>query len=618
MANMMSAREAAFLWGMSDRRVAVLCKSGRIEGATKQGRNWLIPANTPKPEDRRVKTGAYQKTAPRPRLPLPIGISDYRTASSRYYYVDKTLLIRDFIDEIPKVSLFTRPRRFGKTLNMDMLRTFFEKTDEDTSVFFKDRAIWACGAHYRSFQGKYPVIFLTFKDIKFGTWDEAFSKLSELLSQEYARHMEVAESTQCVEPDILYFKKVVAMEANSTEMTSALLTLSKMLHEHHGTAPIIIIDEYDTPIQQGHTCGYYDDVIRFMRNLFSGGLKDNPHLSYGFLTGILRVAQESIFSGLNNLKINSILDSRYSTYFGFTAEEVRQMAAYYGVPDKYTEICEWYDGYRFGKEDIFNPWSVINYFGNDCEPRAFWQSTGSNEIIGEVLEQADEGIYEHLNDLMQGQSFATYIDTNVIYPAIRSNPSSIYSFLLMAGYLKALKADASFSGDYMCEVALPNREISLVYKKEIMEKLGGIVPQSTAIAIQEALYANNVHKFRQGLERLLRQSASAFDTVGEIFYHGLVLGLCASLDNRYYVTSNRESGDGRYDIQLMPKSPSVPGIIMEFKWEKDATDLKPLATAAIQQIKDRGYDAEMRTHGITDIVLYGIGFSGKHVEIISE
>jgi len=624
MADMMNAREAAFLWGMSDRRVAVLCKSGRIEGAIKQGRNWLIPANTPKPEDRRVKTGAYQKAAPRRKvrchslLPLPIGISDYRTASSHYYYVDKTLLIRDFIDEIPKVSLFTRPRRFGKTLNMDMLRTFFEKTDEDTSVFFKDRAIWSCGMRYRSYQGKYPVIFLTFKDIKFDTWNETVSKLSELLSREYARHMEVAESAQCVEPDRLYFKKVVAMEANPTELTSALLTLSKMLHEHHGTAPIIIIDEYDTPIQQGHTCGFYEDVIRFMRNLFSGGLKDNPHLSYGFLTGILRVAQESIFSGLNNLKINSILDSRYSTYFGFTAEEVRQMAAYYNVPEKYTEICEWYDGYRFGKADIFNPWSVINYFGNDCEPRAFWQSTGSNEIIGEVLEQADESIYEHLNELMQGQSFTTYIDTNVIYPAIRSNPSSIYSFLLMAGYLKALKADTSFSGDYMCEVALPNREIALVYKKEIMEKLGGIVPQSTAIAIQEALYANDVGQFRQGLERLLRQSASAFDTVGEIFYHGLVLGLCASLDNRYYVTSNRESGDGRYDIQLMPKSPGIPGIIMEFKWEKDTTDLKPLAVAAIQQIKDRGYDEEMRARGITDIVLYGIGFSGKHVEIISE
>ena len=618
MADMMNAQETALLWGMSDRRVAILCKSGRIPGAIKQGHKWFIPASTPKPEDRRIKTGVYQKSATRTLLPLPIGISDYRTAASQYYYVDKTLLIRDFIEEIPKVSLFTRPRRLCKTLNMDMIRTFFEKTDEDTSVYFKGRAIWSCGMRYRSLQGKYPVIFLTFKDIKFDTWEETFSKLSELLSREYARHLEIARSERCVEPDRKYFQRVVNMEASSTELTSALLTLSKMLHEHHGVAPIIIIDEYDTPIQQGHTCGFYDDVIRFMRNLFSGGLKDNPHLSYGFLTGILRVAQESIFSGLNNLKINSILDSRYSTYFGFTAEEVRQMALYYGVPEKYTEICEWYDGYRFGREDIFNPWSVINYFGNDCEPRAFWQSTGSNEIIGEVLEHADENIYTHLNELMQGQSFTTYIDTNVIYPAIHSNPSSIYSFLLMAGYLKALRADASFSGDYMCEVALPNREISLVYKKEILEKLSDIVPQSTAIAIQEALYVNDVQKLRQGLMRLLQQSVSSFDTTGEIFYHGLVLGLCASLDNRYYVTSNRESGDGRYDIQLMPRKPGIPGIIMEFKWEKDTADLEPLAIAAIQQIKDKKYDVEMKTHGITDIVLYGIGFSGKHVEIITE
>ncbi len=286
--------------------MAALCRDGRIPGACKQGRSWRIPSCAEKPSDSRVK-----KTTG-PRLPLPIGISDYRLASSRYYYIDKTMMIKEFLDERPMVSLFTRPRRFGKTLNMDMLRTFF--------------------------------------------------------------------------------------------------------------------------------C----------------------------------------------LAVNSILDSRYSEYFGFTPEEVKEIARYYGAQEKYEEICAWYDGYRFGSSEIFNPWSVINYFRNHCRPQAFWQSTGNNEIIGEILADADADIYEHLNELLQGKSILTYIDTGVIYPQIRNNPSSVYSFLLVAGYLKALKAETAFGGDYMCEVSLPNREIAVVYNKEILQKLEYMIPQATAVSVQEA------------------------------------------------------------------------------------------------------------------------------------
>lgn len=621
MTNMITVKDAAQRWGLTPRRITVLCKEGRISGAVKQGRNWMIPADAQRPADNRVKTGAYRKhAAAQPLLPLPVGISDYRTAVSSYYYVDKTLLIRDFLDEIPMVSLFTRPRRFGKTLTMDMLRTFFEKTSEDTSVYFKDRAIWACGQKYRDYQGKFPVIFVSFKDVKYENWEDTVEKLSELLSSEFSRHAEVLGSDRCSDMDKAYFRSVVERKASANELTSAFLNLSRMLHECHGVAPMIIIDEYDTPIQQGYTCGFYEPVIRFMRNLFSGGLKDNPHLSYGFLTGILRVAKESIFSGLNNLKINSILDNKYSAYFGFTADEVREMAAYYRVPDRYDEICAWYDGYRFGKTEIFNPWSVINYFSNECEPRAFWQSTGSNEIIGEILANADEDIYENLNALMRGDTFTTYIDTDVIYPEIRQKPSSIYSFLLMAGYLKSMRTDASFSGDFMCEVALPNREITFVYQKEILEKLGGVVPQSTAIAIQESLYANDPQALRRNLEKLLRQSVSVYDTAGENFYHGLVLGLCAIMDNRYEVTSNRESGEGRYDIQLMPRDIRQPGFIFELKASKQATsdELKRLAQKALEQIQRKKYETNMETHEVKTILCYGIAFSGKSVEIVSE
>ena len=616
MSDTMFVKEAARLWNISERRVSALCKDGKIKGAFKQDGVWRIPVNTEKPADSRVKSGAYKKSSRQENLSLPIGISDYRLASSEYYYIDKTMMIKDFIDERPMVSLFTRPRRFGKTLNMDMLRTFFEKTEEDTSVYFRDKKIWACGKKYRDYQGKYPVIFITFKDIKFNTWEETFEAMKEVFSKEAYRHIELQTSDKCNEYEKKNFEDLLSGKVTEVELSGALLNLSRMLHNHHGIAPIIIIDEYDIPIQQGYMKNYYDEVILFMRNLFSGGLKDNKHLSYGFLTGILRVAKESIFSGLNNLTIHSVLDNKYSSYFGFTSEEVKEMAEYYGVSDKYDELCQWYDGYRFGKTEIFNPWSVINYFNNECEPRAFWQSTGSNDIIGEVISEADKDIYEKLTSLVNGGSFTTYIDTGVIYPQIKNNPSTIYSFLLVAGYLKVLKTTPSFNGDFMCEVALPNREISLVYHKEILQRLNNIIPQPTAISIQEAIFSGDKDKLKALIQTLLTQSVSCFDTAGENFYHGFMLGLCALLGGSF-ISSNRESGDGRYDIQLKPKVKNLPGILIELKAEKNCTDekLKKLSETALQQIIDKKYDTELITAGVEDIYKYGVAFSGKRVEI---
>lgn len=616
MQRMMSTKEAASLWNISDRQVSKLCGEGKIKGAVKKGRTWAIPFGTEKPTDGRIKPASSLR---QPNLPLPIGISDYRLASTEYYYVDKTMMIKDFLDERPMVSLFTRPRRFGKTLNMDMLRTFFEKTDEDTSVYFKNKNIWACGEKYRSHQGKYPVIFLSFKDIKCDTWEETFDAIKDLFSKEASRHSELKSADVFNEYEEAYIEKILSGTATPVELSVALANLSMMLHKYHGVAPIIIIDEYDTPIQQGHIKGFYDEIIGFMRNLFSGGLKDNKHLTYGFLTGILRVAKESIFSGLNNLAINSILDTKYSEYFGFTADEVKEIARYYQAEDKYDEICEWYDGYKFGNTEIFNPWSVINYFRNGCQPRAYWQSTGSNDIIGEILGGADETIYEKLNALLQGESFLTYIDTGVIYPQVKSNPSSVYSFLLVAGYLKVIKSEPSFSGDFMCEVALPNKEITFVYNKEILQKLNNIVPQATAISIQEAIYSGDTAALQKNLGTLLMQSVSSYDTVGENFYHGLVLGLCATLDNRYYITSNRESGEGRYDICLCPKDAKMPGVLIELKAAKDCPEdkLKELSEKALAQIDSRKYETELTVKGVRNILKYGVAFSGKRVMITS-
>lgn len=406
-------------------------------------------------------------------------------------------------------------------------------------------------------------------------------------------------------------------DVNENDVSLAFLNLSRMLHIHYNMAPIIIIDEYDTPIQQGHIRGYYDKIIDFMRALFSGGLKDNPHLSYGFLTGILRVAKESIFSGLNNIKINSILDNRYSEYFGFTPEEILEMAEYYGMSNKYEEICEWYDGYRFGRTEIFNPWSVIGYFNNECIPRAFWQSTGSNDIISEVLANATPEIYEKLESLMQGKSFITHIDTGVIYPQLQNNPSSVYSFLLVTGYLKAVTNEQPFGGDYMCEVALPNKEISYVYSKEILSKLENVIPPSVAVAIQEAIYKMDIRLLQKRLETFLYQTISFHDGANETFYHGLILGFCAMLDNRYHITSNREAGNGRFDIQMLPLDKKLPGVLIELKAAKDCKveALDALAEVALEQINTKQYHLDMISQGVKEILKYGIAFSGKNVSV---
>ena len=383
---MKTCKEMAKVWNVSVRTVTSLCRSGKIPGAIKFERTWQIPDDATKPEDGRVTSGKYIKKYTTEKKKLPIGISDYIRAQEDYYYVDKTLLIKEFLDSKPLVSLFTRPRRFGKTLNMDMLRVFFEISKEDTSHYFYDKEIWKCGKYYQDHQGKYPVIFLTFKDVKFDTWEMTLDKMRRLLQAEYGRHSELLESNAIQKYEKDYFLKILENKATEVDLTFSLENLSRMLTEHYHQAPIIIIDEYDTPIQEGYSKDFYDEIINFMRNFFSGAFKDNKYLSYGFLTGILRIAQESIFSGLNNLTVNTIMDEEYDQYFGFTSEEVRKMLEYYNVLDEEVELQSWYDGYLFGNVEIYNPWSVINYIYKGCIPQAYWVNTGRNEILEDVLQ----------------------------------------------------------------------------------------------------------------------------------------------------------------------------------------------------------------------------------------
>ena len=591
--NYISCKSAAKKIGVSTRRIQQMCKQKEIVGAIKDGRNWLIPDNA----------------ILSPKKPLPIGVSDFKSATTNYYYVDKTLLIRDFLNAIPMVSLFTRPRRFGKTLNMDMLRVFFEKTSDNTSIYFKDKYIWQCGDYYTKHQGQYPVIFLSFKDVKCSSWQETFQKISKLISLEFMRHDELESSFVLSSYEKEQYHRFASENINEVDCQMGLQLLSLLLHKHYDKECVIIIDEYDTPIQQGHLCDFYNEIVDFMRNFFSGGLKDNPHLAFGFLTGILRVAKESIFSGMNNLKTNSILDNNYSSYFGFTNEEVRDMLAYYDYEDKYQEICEWYDGYRFGNSEIFNPWSVINYISDQCFPKAFWQSTGSNDIIGEIIGTATPEINENLYKLFCGNTVTTYVDTSVIYPEVQNNPNSIYSFLLVAGYLKVAEIYPQNDGNYMCDVAIPNKEILYVYEKEVLNRTN---QNNVSISIHQAIFSKDTSKLQSLLEDFMLKSISTMDGASEAFYHGMMLGLCAVLGSQFKVRSNRESGLGRFDIELLSMVKGIPGFIFEFKHTKDINvDLDSLANSALKQIEDMKYDTELNDFGVEDIVKIGIAFRQK-------
>ena len=371
--------------------------------------------------------------ARRKKLPLPVGVSDYKRLQE-YYSVDKTEMIADILDAKIQISLFARPRRFGKTLNMSMLRTFFEKTDEDNSVYFKDKKIWQLGDEYKAEQGKYPVIFLSFKDIKSKTFAQAMESISLLIWEEFDRNLVACENLN--NENLQYYKSVHSRKASQSENEASLKMLTKFLHDYYGAPAIIMIDEYDIPLQTAYMNGYYDEIISFMRAFLSAGLKDNSNIKYGFLTGITRVAKESIFSGLNNLRVYSILDKKFSQYFGFTQQEINEMAAYYEATDKLPEIKQWYDGYVFGEKEIYNPWSVVSYFENYCMPGAYWGSTSSNDLLKELIKNADSVITEKLNKLYEGEEVFEKIEPHISYSDLKSRPSLIFSFLAICGYTK--------------------------------------------------------------------------------------------------------------------------------------------------------------------------------------
>lgn len=547
-------------------------------------------------------------------LSIPFGIESYTELVSNCYYVDKTLFIKEIWEEKgAKVKLFTRPRRFGKTLTLNMVQSFFEKTRIDNSKFFVDKLIWK-EEMYRNLQGKYPVIFLTFKDCVGLDFNGAFSLLSITIATEFRRHYEFVKNNLHDEDLLKAYVKFKNGGFSIGELKDSLHFLSSILKIIYGEKAIVLIDEYDAPIQAGYRNNYYNQIIDLMRGILSSTLKTNDgNLLFALLTGVLRVSKESLFSGLNNIKVYSVLEEKYSSYFGFTQKEVENLAKYYHIEKKIPEIKEWYDGYEFGKTIIYNPWSVMNYIGNNNLPKPYWVDTGNNTIIGKLISKCTPKEIDDLYKLYKGESVFTEVDTEVTYKSIDNNEASLLSFLLVAGYLTATDK-ANESGQR--EVRIPNKEIKGIFQKEIFS--GVLHTNYNLKSFLQSLLDGDEKGIKDILSAVLTDTVSYFDT-RENFYHGLILGMLVTANGFFEVRSNKEEGYGRFDIQLIPKNNNKKAIVIELKAQdpQSQSDLKSGAKLAIKQINDKKYYANLQKK-FKGIIKIGIAFSKKNVEVAVE
>ena len=548
---------------------------------------------------------------------MPVGVDNFREMVSRdYYFVDKTNFIKELLDNKNKVTLITRPRRFGKTLAMRMLQEFFDinAAGRDT---FKGLNISRAGEKYIQHRGKYPVIFFSLKDIATGNYQDALRDLCGKISDLYAEYGFLAESPALNEREKEYFLSVYNIadheQYGRDKWGKSLKMLTVYLWKHYGVKTILLLDEYDAPIQHAWEDGYYEDMIRFMRQFYSEVLKGNDALEFSVLTGVLRVAKESIFSGLNNLKVCSVLSEDYSDIFGFTGQEVARMAADLQREDKLPEIRAWYDGYSFGGSEIYNPWSVIMYFDAKCKPAPYWVNTSGNGIIKYMLDRLDGRGREDLQSLMDGNAISKQVQEGIIYEEIGSNADDLYTMLLTTGYLKCTSSQDSLLGTYM-DLQIPNLEILRLFTREIAQNFTGYRGVSDITNMMDEMLKGNAVLFEEDLNRILRNSVSYHDAAnGESFYHGMMLGFCVLLKDTHIVQSNRESGYGRFDLALIPTDRRYYGVIMEFKRAADEGQLEEKALEALAQIEELSYIAEFQQRQIEKVWKYGIAFCGKKV-----
>lgn len=548
---------------------------------------------------------------------MPVGVDNFREMVSReYYFVDKTNFIKELLDNKNKVTLITRPRRFGKTLAMRMLQEFFDinAAGRDT---FKGLNISRAGEKYIQHRGKYPVIFFSLKDIATGNYQDALRDLCGKISDLYAEYGFLAESPALNEREKEYFLSVYNIadheQYGRDKWGKSLKLLTVYLWKHYGVRTILLLDEYDAPIQHAWEDGYYEDMIRFMRQFYSEVLKGNDALEFSVLTGVLRVAKESIFSGLNNLKVCSVLSEDYSDIFGFTGQDVARMAADLQREDKLPEIRAWYDGYSFGGSEIYNPWSVIMYFDAKCKPAPYWVNTSGNGIIKYMLDRLDGRGREDLQSLMDGNAISKQVQEGIIYEEIGSNADDLYTMLLTTGYLKCTSSQDSLLGTYM-DLQIPNLEILRLFTREIAQNFTGYRGVSDITNMMDEMLKGNAVLFEEDLNRILRNSVSYHDAAnGESFYHGMMLGFCVLLKDTHIVQSNRESGYGRFDLALIPTDRRYYGVIMEFKRAADEGQLEDKALEALAQIEELSYIAEFQLRQIEKVWKYGIAFCGKKV-----
>ncbi|MCI1578824.1 MAG: ATP-binding protein [Clostridium beijerinckii] len=555
------------------------------------------------------------------RKNIQIGASDFKELiEGNNFFVDKSLLIKEFIENGAKIILTPRPRRFGKTLNLSMLRYFFDiRTKDDTKDLFKNLKI-ENEKEIMELQGQYPVIFVTFKNQKHISFEDFQDGIKVLLSNLYKEHEYLLDSNKLSEFDKNDFKEIISRKASIGVLYEGISNLMGYMNKHYGKKVMLFIDEYDVPIQEGYLRGYYDNMIVSIRNLLTSALKDNPYVEKSLITGILRVAKESIFSGLNNLEVNTILRYNFNDKFGFTENEVSDLANYYEAVEKIENIKKWYNGYVFAGEVVYNPWSVLNYLKNIKEGfMPYWINSSSNDLIKKLLIKGDKNMKLELEDLIEGKSINKVIDDSIVMSEVEDSNDNIWSFLLLSGYLKAVKTE-NIRGRLNCELKIPNEEVHIFYENLIKKWFNETMTNEKYELMLNMLINGEIEIFSGIFKQFVINNLSYFDVSGtepERVYHAFVLGMLISLSDKYEVKSNKESGYGRYDVMLIPKDISKIGIVIEFKKIDDflKTTIEDGSKAALKQIEDMKYSQELESRGVKNIIKLAIVFKGKEIEI---
>lgn len=552
--------------------------------------------------------------------PLPIGIEFYKEIINKdFYYVDKTLMVKAILDSTAKVSLFTRPRRFGKTLALNMLKVFFEDERDrkgvriDNSHYFDGKKIVSCGEKYTEKMGKFPIISLSLKSAKQPDFDMAYHVLIDTIWREFDRHRYVLESDALSDEEKIKFKNIYAKKADPADYATSLAFLSECLKKYHNRNVIILIDEYDVPLENSYFQGFYDKMINFIRSLFESALKTNDNLEFAVITGCLRISRESIFTGLNNLEVISLLNKSYAEYFGFTQSEAEELLAFYNLENKISELKKWYDGYMFGSTEVYNPWSVINYAKScvidpDTFPRPYWSNTSSNSIIKELVEDADFATRKEIENLIAGDTIEKPVHEDITYGDIHESQDNLWNFLFFTGYLKKIDERQVEETIYL-KMAIPNAEIRSIYRNTILTWFDKKIRKTDLSPLMHAIENKDCTAFGDFVSAQLRDTISFFD-YAENYYHGFLTGLLKGA-GPYELLSNRESGNGRPDIIMKPDTIRKKAFILELKVVKDFRQMDTACDEAIAQAKEKNYCAELEDEGYLDTVIYGICFYKK-------